>query len=289
MSYQNLYLQESGKIMKLVESDKPNAKLFGVPFDSTSSFRVGSKFAPHEIRVAFNNLEIYSRIFDVNLEKYYIEDLGDVSASCDARVVSKQVSNLWKELITKEVPICMLGGEHSISYGSISALPEDVGIVVFDAHLDLREELNGSDFTHATFLRRILEIVDRRRFIHVGSRAACAQEWEYVKEKDLRIIEQDCYKATVLSKNNFFRKYKNIYVSVDMDVFDPAFAPGIGNPEPCGLSPKDFLDFLRNLRGNRIVGFDIVEVCPPYDNGNTSILAAKLILEILSYCHLIKH
>lgn len=284
MSYRDLYLQDAGKILKLVDSDKPKGMVFGVPFDSTSSYRVGSKWAPQAIRLAFNNIEIYSKLFDVNLEKEFIEDLGDMSGLCVARSASEQIFKLWKELLEYNIPICMLGGEHSISYGSISAIPNEVGVIIFDAHLDLRDELDGLDFTHATFFRRLLDNLDKKRFIHFGSRAACEQEWIYVKDMRLNVIEMDDFNIDSIQKNQIFKDYNNFYVSVDMDVFDPAYAPGIGNPEPNGISPKDFFKFLRTLKGKKIIGFDIVEVCPPYDNGNTSVLAAKLMLELFSYC-----
>jgi len=284
MSYRDLYLQDAGKILKLVDSDKPKGMVFGVPFDSTSSYRVGSKLAPQAIRSAFNNIEIYSKLFDVNLEKEFIEDLGDMSGLCAARSVSEQIFKLWKELLEYNIPICMLGGEHSISYGSISAIPNDVGVIIFDAHLDLRDELDGLDFTHATFFRRLLDKLDKKRFIHFGSRAACEQEWIYVKDMGLNVIGMDDYNIDSIQKNQIFKDYNNFYVSVDMDVFDPAYAPGIGNPEPNGISPKDFFKFLRTFKGKKIIGFDIVEVCPPYDNGNTSVLAAKLMLELFSFC-----
>jgi len=288
MSYKSLYLQDTGKILKLVEKDKPAARVFGVPFDSTSSYRVGSRFAPQAIRSAFNNIEIYSRLFDVDLEKEFIEDLGDMSVMHDARATSNQVLKLWKELLEDKIPVCMIGGEHSISYGSISATPKNIGVVIFDAHLDLREDLNGSDFTHATFFRRLLDKENKERFIHIGSRAACEQEWRYVKENDLNVIEAEHFDVSQILKNPLFEKYSKIYVSIDMDFFDPAYAPGIGNPEPGGLSPRDFFKFIKNLEVNDIIGFDIVEVCPPYDNGNTSVLAAKLMVELFSYFCLIK-
>jgi agmatinase len=284
MSYKDLYLQDAGKILKLVDSNKPKGMVFGVPFDSTSSYRVGSKWAPQAIRSAFNNIEIYSKLFDVNLEKEFIDDLGDMSGLCVARSVSEQIFKLWKELLEYNIPICMLGGEHSISYGSISAIPNEVGVIIFDAHLDLRDELDGLDFSHATFFRRLLDKLDKKRFIHFGSRAACEQEWIYVKDMRLNVIEMDDFNIDSIQKNQIFKDYNNFYVSVDMDVFDPAYAPGIGNPEPNGISPKDFFKFLRTLKGKKIIGFDIVEVCPPYDNGNTSVLAAKIMLELFSYC-----
>lgn len=288
MSYRDLYLQDVGKILKLVDSDTPKGRVFGVPFDATSSYRTGSKLAPQAIRSAFNNIEIYSRLFNVDLEKEYIEDLGDLSTLYDAKSTSAQVSRLWKELLESEIPICMLGGEHSISYGSISAVPNDVGIIIFDAHLDLRDELGGSDFTHATFHRRLLDKLDRKRFIHLGSRAACEQEWRYAEDQHLNVIEMGNYKMDLIDRNLIFKEYEKFYVSVDMDVFDPAYAPGVANPEPDGISPKDFFSFLKNLRGKKIIGFDIVESCPPYDNGNTCVLAAKLMLELFSYCFSLK-
>ncbi|MGB9727902.1 MAG: agmatinase [Nitrososphaeria archaeon] len=283
MSYRKLYLQDTGKILKLVEKGEPSVRVFGVPFDITSTYRPGSKFAPNTIREAFNNIEIYSRLFNIDLEKEFIEDLGDMIISYNVKDCMEQISKVSQELLNEEKTFCMLGGEHTISYGSIEVLPKDVGIMIFDAHLDLRNEMNGSKFSHATFFRRLLEKMEKDRFLHLGARAACAEEWKFVEEEKLNVIEAHEFDVKTILDNQFFKNYEKVYLSIDVDFFDPAYAPGVGNPEPNGLSPKNFFELLTNLPNVRVVGFDIVEVCPPYDNGNTSILAAKLMLEIFAY------
>ncbi|MBC7092063.1 MAG: agmatinase [Nitrososphaeria archaeon] len=282
MSYRKLYLQNTGKILKLVEKE-PSVRVFGVPFDITSTYRPGSKFAPNTIREAFNNIEIYSRLFNIDLEKEFIEDLGDMIISYNVEECLEQISKVSKELLDEGKAFCMLGGEHTISYGSIGVLPKDVGIMIFDAHLDLRNEMNGSKFTHATFFRRLLEKMEKDRFLHLGARAACAEEWKFVEKEKINVIEAHEFDVKTILDNKFFKNYKKVYLSIDVDFFDPAYAPGVGNPEPNGLSPKKFFELLTNLPNIMVVGFDIVEVCPPYDNGNTSILAAKLMLEIFAY------
>ncbi|MCX8188082.1 MAG: agmatinase [Nitrososphaeria archaeon] len=284
MSYKKLYLQDTGRILKLTEKSTPCGRVFGVPFDSTSTYRPGSKFAPNTIREAFNNIEIYSRTFNIDLEKEYIEDLGDMIVPFNMEECLDQISKISNELLTENITFCMLGGEHTISYGTIKVLPKDVGIIIFDAHLDLRDEMNGSKFTHATFYRRLLEKIDKERFLHIGARAACAEEWKLIEKERLNVIEASKFNVKFALENEFFKKYRRVYLSIDVDFFDPSFAPGVGNPEPFGLSPQNFIELLANLKDIEIVGFDIVEVCPPYDNGNTSILAAKLMLEIFSYC-----
>ncbi|MGQ9780744.1 MAG: agmatinase [Nitrososphaeria archaeon] len=283
MSYKDLYLQRAGQIISLSKKEKPAARVFGVPYDSTSSFRAGSRFAPQAIRTAFNNIEIYSKLFNIDLEEEFIEDLGDIVVANDARATAEQVFKLCRELEEDRVPVCMIGGEHSISYGSIIALPADVGVVIFDAHLDLREEFGGSRFTHATFFKRLLDELDKGRFLHIGSRAACGQEWAYVRENGLDTVGTRDFDVDKVLDNRLFRDYKKIYMSIDMDFFDPAYAPGVGNPEPCGLSPGDFLRLLSGMKENVIVGFDVVEVCPTFDNGNTSVVAAKLMAELFAY------
>lgn len=288
MSYKKLYLQNTGKILKLVEKNVPCGRVFGVPFDSTSTYRPGSKFAPNTIREAFNNIEIYSRLFNIDLEKEFIEDLGDMIVPFNVEECLDQISKISNELLMEGIVFCMLGGEHTISYGTMKILPKDVGIIIFDAHLDLRNEMNGSKFTHATFYRRLLEKIENDRFLHLGARAACAEEWKLIEGEKLNVIETSKFDVKNILGNKFFKKYGKAYLSIDVDFFDPAYAPGVGNPEPCGLSPANFFELLINLSNIEIVGFDIVEVCPPYDNGNTSILAAKLMLEIFSYCKKIK-
>jgi len=288
MSYRKLYLQDTGRILKLVEKDRPIGRVFGVPFDITSTYRPGSKFAPNTIRNAFNNIEIYSRFFNIDLEKEFIEDLGDMMVPYNVEECLMQVSKVCQELVEEGVTFCMLGGEHTISYGSIEVLPKDVGIMIFDAHLDLRNEMNGSKFTHATFFRRILEKMEKDRFLHLGARAACSEEWKFAEEEKLNLVEAPKFDAKTILENQFFKKYRRIYISIDIDFFDPAYAPGVGNPEPDGLSPKKFFELLTNLPDIEVIGYDIVEVCPPYDNGNTSILAAKLMLETFAYTKKVK-
>ncbi len=283
MSFKELFLTPDPKITNRAGGLKPLVKIFGVPFDATCTYRSGARFGPNSVRQAFQNIEIYSHHLDVDLEALELEDLGNLRQTSSVQQMVDSVQKVVKELISEESPFAILGGEHSLTFGSCSMLPSDTAIAVFDAHLDLRDEYADLRLSHATFLRRLLELRKTATVVHVGSRAATAEEWRFANDAGLTTISCDTIFAVDGSQKlftDFMIGFDTVYVSVDLDVLDPAFAPGVSNPEPAGLSSYQLLQFLYSLRGKKIVGFDIVELSPPYDNGSASVVAAKLLAEI---------
>ncbi|MEM4310964.1 MAG: agmatinase [Nitrososphaerales archaeon] len=282
MGYKELFLYQEPLINYNLDEGEPKLNLLGAPFDNTSTYRAGSRFGPNALREAFANIEIFSPDYNLDLEKVSIRDWGNLRASKKVEEYISNLSKVIKELIDYKKSFGIFGGEHTITLGSIKALKEDVHYIIFDAHFDLRDEYEGFKISHATFLKRAIEELGENKFLHIGSRAMAKEEWEYAKRIGLNFITTKEIIGGKLSKlKEMIKPLNKIYVSVDLDVLDPCYAPGVSNPEPLGLSSFQFMELLNLFRTKRLVGFDIVELCPPYDNGNTALLAAKILSELL--------
>ena len=257
--------------------------VLGVPFDSTSTYRTGSRFGPNAIREAFLNIEVYSSHFDIDIEDFSIMDLGNLSQTSNPEHMSDVVEKVVSEMIHEGKTPAVLGGEHSLSYATFRAAPEDSALIVFDAHADLRDEFANLRFSHTTWLRRFVEERGARNVMHIGLRAAAREEMIYLNKEKISSISTQTILNTERSEmilHNFIKDFQKIYVSIDMDILDPAYAPGVGNPEAAGISTSQLLEFLYILKGKNICGFDIVEVAPQYDTGSSAIAAAKVMVEL---------
>jgi len=259
--------------------------LFGVPYDSTASFRPGARFGPRSIREASTSLETWSWRAGVDYEDVKLHDLGDLAVvHGDTAETIRRVAETAEDIIgTRKTPV-MIGGEHSMTLGMVKAL-KDVTVVSFDAHFDLREEYLSNKLSHACVMRRITEEIGSGSVIVVGPRATFREEMEFVKQKSIKYLSSlEIIRSGTKSATSWLRESlrgaKKIYISIDIDALDPAFAPGTGCPEPEGLSTTALLDILYEIVDSRLVGFDVVEVCPPYDNGGTAAIGAKLIFEV---------
>ncbi len=264
--------------------------LFGVPFDCTSSYRPGSRFGPNAIREASSNIETWSWRTGIDFEDVKVHDLGNLAVVYgDAAETIRRVADTVEDInSTRKVPV-MMGGEHLVTLGSAKAL-KDCTFISFDAHFDLRDEYLSNKLSHACVMKRIIEEEGKDRVIPCGVRATFGEEVRWVKENGIRYLtSRDLLREGVNSSSLWLKEQikdaGKIYISIDMDVIDPAYASGVGNPEPEGITPSLLLDILADLIDDRVVGFDLVEVAPPYDNGNTAILAAKMISEV---CMMIK-
>jgi len=261
--------------------------VLGVPFDETSSYRPGSRFAPLTIREASMNIELYSFRLEVDGERVKVFDGGDVTPFGGVEETLSRVEKSVRKLVELNKTPVLIGGEHTITYGAVNGLSEDTLILDFDAHFDLRDEYMGRKLCHATFMRRLIEKVGGERVIVIGVRAASSSEVEYAKEAGLKFLTtMDLRKSNGVEEAlktivNTSLKFSKVYVTIDADVLDPAFAPGVSNPESDGLDVNTLLSLLTKLPKEKIVGFDLVEVNPLFDNGATSILAAKIIMEML--------
>lgn len=256
--------------------------IVGIPYDRTGSHREGTGQAPQCIRKESYNFETYLYDLDIDLTDVPIHDMGDLSPLQNEGEASNSISQTIRKILgAGKIPI-ILGGEHSITP---FVIPEfgDISILVFDAHLDFRDEYEGDRNSHACSTRRISEIVGPERVLAVGVRSMCREELAHAGTAELKFVTADEVRERPFEdiiKTIDKKLAGKVYVSLDMDAIDPAHAPGVGTPEPFGLTPIFVRDVIRHL-APRIVGLDIVEVCPPFDNGNTASLAAKLLRDFI--------
>ena len=267
--------------------DEARYVLIGVPFDHTSTFRAGSRFAPRAIREASFNIETFSLRTGVDIERVAIHDAGDLHVVDDVIETLRRLSLVSADIMASRKMPVFVGGEHTISLGIVRALPKSVGVVSLDAHGDLRDEYGGGKFSHATVLRRISEIVGTDGVFICGVRALCKEEAEFIEEHKIRHLtpwemrEQGIVKVTQRI-NEFADKFDHVYLTIDTDVLDPAFAPGVANPEFDGIAPQELIQIVSTVARKRMIGFDLVEVCPGYDTGATAVAAARIIFEVIA-------
>lgn len=289
MSYRDLYLTPAPRVTSIKEGKPPIVEILGVPFDATSTYRLGSKFGPEALRESFLNIEIFSSRLNVDLEELSVEDLGNLSQMGDAAQMTDALGKVVLEISEGKQTPAVLGGEHTLSYATFKAAPKDAALIVFDAHLDLRDEFAGLRFSHTTWLRRFIEERGAKNVIHIGSRAAAKDEVTYMSEVGVATIPTRTILATQRAEMllaDLLKDFNRVYVSLDLDILDPAYAPGVGNPEAAGISTAQLLEFLYILEGKEILGFDIVELCPSYDTGAAAAAASKCLLELTCLAHL---
>jgi agmatinase len=271
-----------GSSPRLAES---NWVLLGVPMDFTVSRKAGSRFGPESIRAESHNLETYSPVQGKDLSEVRFYDLEDVSFPFgDARQALATVEAVAKRLIKRGKRIAGLGGEHLVSLGLIKAASlfwPELRVVHLDAHADLRKNLRGGNLNHSSVMRHVAEtcLAKTRRLHQFGIRSGCAEELEWGREHTCLHLHEVL--EPLKSSLDELRPYP-IYVSIDIDVVDPAAAPGTGTPEACGITSRELVEALHCMAPLNIVGFDLVEVAPDLDvNGITSALAAKCVREAL--------
>jgi len=284
MSYTDLYLTQSPLIISPDNESEPIASIFGIPFDSTHSYKPGCRFGPDVIREAFNNIEIFEPNFGIDLETANIQDLGNIQHTVSAAEMLSMVEKTTTELQKNKTQLIILGGEHLLTFGTYMSFPQDTGYVVFDAHYDLRDQYADMKLSHAAYLRRIVEKRGSDNIIHVGARAYVKEELEFLKEHDIQTITdkqiRDGNGPSLLKKAT--ENFDSVYTSIDLDVLDPAFAPGVGNPEAVGITSRELYDMIASLQERKIVAADIVELNPSFDNGSTASFAAKMISTIVA-------
>ncbi|MBC7113564.1 MAG: agmatinase [Candidatus Methanomethyliales bacterium] len=259
--------------------------LFGVPFDSTSSFRPGSRFGPAAIRETSANIETWSWRTGMDFEEVRLHDLGDLAVvHGDTAETIRRVKETVEDIVmSRKIPV-MLGGEHIITLGALRGI-RDTTVVSFDAHFDMRDEYLTNKLSHACVMRRALEELGVGNVVIVGARASYKDEIEFVKRNGINYASsQQIIRAGTKEVGAWLKEIlansNKVYITVDMDVLDPAYAPGVGNPEPEGVSTSNLLDILEEIVDDRVVGFDVVETAPVYDNGTTALTASKIIYEL---------
>jgi agmatinase len=206
-------------------------------------------------------------------------------------ITLERIAGVTRNILAAGKTPITIGGEHTITLGVMKGLGEissKTAIVSFDAHLDLRDSFLDSRLSHTTFMRRINEEINPPKIIEIGTRAVCKEELVYAKEAAIDFFPAHKIKNNDIDKiinqiKKQLTKYESIYLSIDMDILDPSYAPAVQNPEPDGLDPYTLLQFLFHLCNKKVIGFDIVEVAPNYDLGISSIQAAKIMFEVLCF------
>ena len=290
--YAEFYLTRSEYLFAGIEASKGRIAILGVPFDGTASYRPGQRFGPAALRRASVNLESNSLVTgDEYVEGIPVADLGDLAVvHGDAHETLARTSRVVSELASEGVMPAVIGGEHLITLGVLEGLHAIYGrlcLVSFDAHYDLRDDYLGLQLSHATYARRAWEKGLLDRIVYVGVRAWDKEESVFAEEKPVihMVHAREVYRLGSRTVAGVVRRHlepcKHVYITVDMDVYDPAFAPGVANPEPGGLNPYQVMEVIHDIVDERIVGFDVVELSPDYDcSGATSLLAAKTMQEL---------
>ena len=268
---------------------EPGYALMGIPFDSTTSYRAGSRYGPKAIREASYNFEAYNLRYDTSLSCYNY-DIGDVQVNYgNYEETDYMIKDTVLSLIDMGLSPIAMGGEHTITAGVLGAIHDydeeyfnDLTVIHFDAHFDMRDIYLGEIYSHASVLRRVHEM-NPKEIIQLGIRSAEYDEYQYVKSQDnisyytSQDIQDD--KESVLK---VLEKVKGpVYLTVDIDVLDPAYAPSVGTPAPCGLTPRDMEDFIEVLAPKETIGMDLVEVSSDTIGDSTSVNAAKIIYDFL--------
>ncbi|MFH1100724.1 MAG: agmatinase [Methanobacteriota archaeon] len=263
--------------------------IYGVPYDRTSSFRMGAVQGPKEIRQAGWNFETFDVRTGIDLRDIRMHDYGDLDVDeCQPREMIEKVRTFVSSVLKQGKFPVGLGGEHSVTAGVIQAFPKDIAVVSLDAHLDFREQYENESFNHACVIRRISDHIKIGHIAVLGIRSA--EKEEFVAAQHQQLFFRDLYTIqqrslpVILEETRRYLDGKKMYLTLDIDVIDPAYAPGTSTPEPYGFTPQEVRECLEFFSSD-LVGFDVVEVCPPYDHGQTALLAARLIRTLIGAVH----
>ena len=257
--------------------NKSDIVMLGMPFDGTVSYRSGSRFAPEQIRLASWGLEDYSPRFDKHLEDVNFHDAGDLEFPLGNTYKSLDLIEENVEQIYKDGKrVFGIGGEHLVTLPEIKAVSkfyDNLAIIHFDAHTDLREEYLGEEMSHSAVIRHCSKIVGPENLKQIGIRSGMKEEWEFMKKHNTLIHEYaglDAFKG------------KKVFVTVDLDCLDPSVMSGTGTPESGGMQFNELMEWFEYLKNFDIVGADVVELAPDYDtSGVSTAVATKVIRELL--------
>ena len=267
------------------EYDEARVVLYGAPFDSTTSFRPGTRFAGQAVRNDSYGLETYSPYQDLELTEGTVYDCGDLELAIgDPGIVLEQIRETAEKILQDGKLPFMIGGEHLVTLGAVRAAAQkypDMHIIHFDAHTDLRTDYLGVELSHACVIRRCWELLGDGRIHQLGIRSGERYEFDWAKSghTDFHPFVLDDLEAVLESVGD-----APVYFTVDLDVLDPSVFPGTGTPEPGGV---DFLTLMRavtNVCGRaNLIGCDVNELCPPCDpTGASTAVACKIIREMLT-------
>lgn len=279
MDYSKHFCGEDGYSL---DYNNANIVILPVPYDGTSTWIKGADKGPEAIIEASGTLEMYDIETETDISKKGIYTLAPVTVDTNPEAMAMAVEKALQEQFNNHKFIVLLGGEHSVSIGAFNAYAKaynNLSILQLDAHADLRPSYEGSAYNHACAMYKAKEVAP---IVQVGIRSMCEEEKEFVAKDNMffryQIRENENWKKQVLEKLD-----KNVYLTIDLDVFDTSIMPSTGTPEPDGLFFNDVISLIETIVPHvNIVGFDVVELCPNKENKAPDYLAAKLIYRILS-------
>jgi agmatinase len=256
--------------------------IFGAPFDSTTSFRPGTRFASRTMRSESFGIETYSPYQDKDLEDIAVFDGGDLELCFgNSERALEQIEEFIAKILDAGKLPCMIGGEHLVTLGAVRAAVKrypDLHILHFDAHADLREDYLGETLSHATVMRRCWELTGDQKIFQFGIRSGERAEFQWAKEH----VFTNKFDFTGLEQVTESLRGKPVYLSIDLDVLDPSEFPGTGTPEAGGVTFIQLLNAVLTVSGLNIVACDVNELSPIYDHsGASTALACKLLRELL--------
>lgn len=264
--------------------------IYGIKYDRTGSWRQGTAKGPAAIRQAAWNNELYHIPTGLHTETWKAHDVGDLDISNDdtpEEMVDKAYTFVKEVVGAGQIPM-LLGGEHNVPMGPVRAVAErypDLCVIQIDAHLDYRDDYDGSRFNHANALRRFVDHVGPDNAAIIGVRSMEREEYAAAQRDGVHRIHtsfQVRERGIGPALDDILDEFQGrpLYLTIDIDGVDPAYAPGTGTPEPFGLTDWETLEIVKRV-APQLVGFDVVEVCPEYDNGQTAMLASKLVREAI--------
>jgi agmatinase len=260
--------------------------ILGCPFDGSASFRPGARFGPSAIRKASWGIETYSPYFRRDLTQLLIHDMGDLELPLGEKKIAFGLIRkaLHKILSENKFPI-LLGGDHLITFPALEEVLQvypNLHLLHLDAHTDLRENYLGETLSHSTVIRKVAELLGRRRLFQIGIRSGTEEEFKWARKMG-SIVSSDLNSVRSMVKR---LRNRPVYITLDLDLFDPSLLPGVGTPEPGGLTFQEFIPLLKVLSSLQVIGFDIVELTPDYDPTQISSVTASVILRemILAFC-----
>lgn len=271
-------------------SDWENSRVvvLPVPYDSTTDWRSGTRDGPRAIIDASQYLELYDLELGREIYKVGIHTLPEIQPEMSSpENMTQRVYTVARELLDKNKMVLMLGGEHSLTLGMVRACREKyetLSVLQLDAHTDLRDNYQGTRFSHATVMRRVYELCP---IVPVGIRSLSQEEHSFIGEAGIKpiyaedlILARDSIKHIIDSLSN------EVYITIDLDVLDPSIMSAVGTPEPGGIGWYELLGLLREVAQSKsIVGFDLVELCPAEGPLSCAFLAAKLAYKLIGYIY----
>jgi agmatinase len=265
--------------------DEAKVVILPVPYDSTTEYKSGTREGPQAIIDASQYLELYDTELDRGISEVGIHTLPEVQPLMSGpEPMLQRVYQIASDLLDKGKLLAMLGGEHSLTLGMVRALRErypELSVLHLDAHADLRDQYQGTKYSHACVMRRVWELCP---LVQVGVRSMSREEHEFLVQHKI-----EPFYAEALTNPDFVARVVStlspqVYVSIDLDVLDPSIMSAVGTPEPGGLSWQQMLELLRAVAGSKqIVGFDLVELCPREGPSSCAFLAAKLAYKLVGY------